>query len=136
MFWHVHVRFSRRHVRFWRDHVILHITKPLDEIHSHVTLPKKYLLMWRQRGIHMAQLMSPKRNIKIGCLLQTSSTSKCNFSDVVYVFFCPILGDVHIDIYPATLDIFPCFSGHHRKCRFFLAPSRAGWGSFVGLNKS
>ena len=119
MFWQVHIRFSRRHIRLWRDHVILHIMKPSDEIHSHMALPMKLPLMWR-RGIHMAQLMSPKRNVKIRCLLQTSLTSKCDFSDVVNVFFWPILGDVHIDINPITLDIFAYFSGHHRKHRFLL----------------
>ena len=124
MFWRVHVRFSRRHIRFWRDHVILHITKPSDEIHSHVALLVKLPLMWRQRGIYMAQLMSPKRNFKIRCLLQTSSTSKCDFSDVIDVFFWLILGDVHIDINPVTLDIFACFFGHHRKHRFLLVGVR------------
>ena len=120
MFWRVHIRFSRHHVRLWRDYVILHISKPSDEIHSYVALPMKLLLMWRQCGIHMAQLMSPKRNVKIGCLLQTSSTSKCDFSDVVDVFFLPILDDVHIDFNSVTIDIFACFSGHHRKRRFLL----------------
>ena len=68
----------------------------------------------------MAQMMSPKKNVKNGCLFQTSSTSKFDFSDVVDVFFGPILGDVHIDINPVTLDIFACFFGHHKKCRFLL----------------